>query len=105
MNLINPNKFKREIKEFVKGFQPTKEVYHIEFCYCPFDAAESVFTRFILCFPAVKELNFYLCTFSDDNFQNIQKFKNLKLNKSEFYKCNIPEVSSFCSLLKSISTI
>eukprot|EP00924_Labyrinthula_sp_SR-Ha-C_P011425 snap_masked-scaffold_46-processed-gene-0.23-mRNA-1 protein AED:1.00 eAED:1.00 QI:0/0/0/0/1/1/7/0/763 len=95
----NQEKFKREIKEFVKGFQPTQEVFK----YCPFDAVESIFVRFILCFPAVKKLTFWNCSFSKKNFKNLQKLKNIKLNYLKFWKCNIPEVSSFCSLLKSIS--
>eukprot|EP00924_Labyrinthula_sp_SR-Ha-C_P011466 snap_masked-scaffold_46-processed-gene-1.21-mRNA-1 protein AED:1.00 eAED:1.00 QI:0/0/0/0/1/1/6/0/814 len=113
LNPINPNKFKREIKEFVKGFQPTQEVSsieysiffypHVRFRYCPFDIVKSIFTRFILCFPAVKELSFWNCRFSKKNFKNLLNFKSLNLNKLGFYQCNIPEVSSFCSLLKSIS--
>eukprot|EP00924_Labyrinthula_sp_SR-Ha-C_P001514 maker-scaffold_18-snap-gene-0.44-mRNA-1 protein AED:0.22 eAED:0.22 QI:119/0.78/0.86/1/0.57/0.46/15/795/196 len=71
---------------------------------CPFDTVESAFTRFILCFPAMKELQFWNCRFSDENFQNFQQLKILKLNIMEFYQCNIPEVSSFCSLLSSINT-
>eukprot|EP00924_Labyrinthula_sp_SR-Ha-C_P011490 snap_masked-scaffold_46-processed-gene-1.46-mRNA-1 protein AED:0.79 eAED:1.00 QI:0/0/0/0.25/1/1/8/0/682 len=98
---INPNKFKREIEEFVKGFQPDKEVSSISFDYCPFDAIESISVRFILCFPAVKYLSFEFCRFSKKNFKNLQKLKNIKLNYLKFCKCNIPEVSSFCSLLKS----
>eukprot|EP00924_Labyrinthula_sp_SR-Ha-C_P010569 snap_masked-scaffold_102-processed-gene-0.30-mRNA-1 protein AED:1.00 eAED:1.00 QI:0/0/0/0/1/1/8/0/464 len=100
---ITPNKFKREIEEFVKGFQPDKEVSIIELKYCPLDAVKSIFVRFILCFPAVKALAFWNCRFSKKNFKNLQKLKGLKLNELKFYKCNIPEVSSFCSLLKSIS--
>eukprot|EP00924_Labyrinthula_sp_SR-Ha-C_P003508 snap_masked-scaffold_97-processed-gene-0.9-mRNA-1 protein AED:1.00 eAED:1.00 QI:0/0/0/0/1/1/8/0/773 len=99
-NPINKDNFKREITEFVKGFQPTQEVSFIDFRYCPFDAVESIFTRFIPCFPAVKVLSFANCIFSDENFQHL---KILKLNRLGFYHCNIPEVSSFCSLLKSIS--
>eukprot|EP00924_Labyrinthula_sp_SR-Ha-C_P012066 snap_masked-scaffold_26-processed-gene-3.20-mRNA-1 protein AED:1.00 eAED:1.00 QI:0/0/0/0/1/1/8/0/796 len=102
-NPINPEKFKREIKEFVKGFQPTQEVSFIEFEYCPFDAVKSIFVRFILCFPAVKELKFWNCRFSKKNFKNLQKIKKVKLNYLELVECNIPEVSSFCTLLKSIS--
>eukprot|EP00924_Labyrinthula_sp_SR-Ha-C_P011491 snap_masked-scaffold_46-processed-gene-1.44-mRNA-1 protein AED:0.80 eAED:1.00 QI:0/0/0/0.33/1/1/6/0/796 len=109
----NPNKFKREIEEFVKGFQPDKEVSSISysiffslyarFDYCPFDAIESISVRFILCFPAVKYLSFEFCRFSKKNFKNLKKLKNLKLDKLDFSYCNIPEVSSFCSLLKSIN--
>eukprot|EP00924_Labyrinthula_sp_SR-Ha-C_P006084 snap_masked-scaffold_65-processed-gene-0.45-mRNA-1 protein AED:1.00 eAED:1.00 QI:0/0/0/0/1/1/8/0/630 len=100
---INPNKFKREIEEFVKGFLADKDVSFILFEYCPFDTVESIFLRFILGFPAVKKLNFVHCTFSDEKFQNFQQLKILKLNTLEFLDCNIPEVSSFYSLLKSIS--
>eukprot|EP00924_Labyrinthula_sp_SR-Ha-C_P007565 snap_masked-scaffold_110-processed-gene-0.15-mRNA-1 protein AED:1.00 eAED:1.00 QI:0/0/0/0/1/1/8/0/304 len=96
-------KFKREIEEFVKGSQPDKEVPFIEFAYCPFGTVESIFVRFILCFPAVKELEICHCSFSDENFQNLQQLKNLKLNILEFYYCYIPEVGSFCSLLKSLN--
>eukprot|EP00924_Labyrinthula_sp_SR-Ha-C_P010603 snap_masked-scaffold_61-processed-gene-0.18-mRNA-1 protein AED:1.00 eAED:1.00 QI:0/0/0/0/1/1/4/0/100 len=71
---INPNKLKMEIEEFVKGFQPDKEVSIIEFDHFPFYAVKSIFVRFILCFPAVKYLRFWNCTFSDKNFQNFQKF-------------------------------
>eukprot|EP00924_Labyrinthula_sp_SR-Ha-C_P004222 snap_masked-scaffold_3-processed-gene-17.32-mRNA-1 protein AED:1.00 eAED:1.00 QI:0/0/0/0/1/1/8/0/325 len=102
-NQINPDKFKREIEEFVKGFQPDKEVSFIDFRYCPFDAVEVMFVRFILCFPAVKTLSFWHCSFSDENIQNLQKLQSLNLNKLGFFYCNIPEVSSFCSLSKSIS--
>eukprot|EP00924_Labyrinthula_sp_SR-Ha-C_P011467 snap_masked-scaffold_46-processed-gene-1.13-mRNA-1 protein AED:1.00 eAED:1.00 QI:0/0/0/0/1/1/8/0/785 len=100
---ISPDNFKREITEFVKGFQPTQEVSFISFEHCPFDAVESIFVRFILCFPAVRELHFWNCRFSKKNFKNLLNFKSLNLNKLGFYQCNIPEVSSFCSLLKSIS--
>eukprot|EP00924_Labyrinthula_sp_SR-Ha-C_P011494 snap_masked-scaffold_46-processed-gene-1.90-mRNA-1 protein AED:1.00 eAED:1.00 QI:0/0/0/0/1/1/7/0/774 len=100
---INPNKFKREITEFVKGFQPDKEASTVRFRYCPFDAAKSIFIRFILCFPVVKKLRFWKCRFSDENFKKLQELKILKLNHLKFLGCNIPEVSSFCSLLKSIS--
>eukprot|EP00924_Labyrinthula_sp_SR-Ha-C_P010196 maker-scaffold_23-snap-gene-0.8-mRNA-1 protein AED:0.05 eAED:0.05 QI:76/0.71/0.5/1/1/1/8/0/219 len=100
----NPNQFKREIEEFVKGFQLNKEVSYIRCRYCPFDAVESAFTRFILCFPAVKGLHFVNCRFSDENFKTFQQLKILELNRLEFYQCNIPEVSSFCSLLSSINT-
>eukprot|EP00924_Labyrinthula_sp_SR-Ha-C_P004366 snap_masked-scaffold_3-processed-gene-21.58-mRNA-1 protein AED:1.00 eAED:1.00 QI:0/0/0/0/1/1/6/0/774 len=103
---INPNKFNKEIKEFVKGFQPDQEVtsivYALFFCryvsfnYCPLDALKSIFVRFLLCFPAVKRL-------SDENFKNLQEHKNLMLNNLEFNRCNIPEVSSVCSFLKSTS--
>eukprot|EP00924_Labyrinthula_sp_SR-Ha-C_P010268 snap_masked-scaffold_23-processed-gene-1.22-mRNA-1 protein AED:1.00 eAED:1.00 QI:0/0/0/0/1/1/7/0/289 len=102
-NPINPGKFTREIEDFVKGFQLNKEVSIIKFKYCPFDSVKSAFTRFILCFPAVKSLLFWNCRFSDENFQNFQQFKILKLNILEFTECNIPEVSSFCSLLSSIN--
>eukprot|EP00924_Labyrinthula_sp_SR-Ha-C_P012075 snap_masked-scaffold_26-processed-gene-3.36-mRNA-1 protein AED:1.00 eAED:1.00 QI:0/0/0/0/1/1/6/0/130 len=88
-------KFKRDIKEFVKGFQPTQEVSSISFEYCPFHALKSIFLRFILCFPAVKELS---CRFSNKNFRILQKLK-----KFSFSVCNIPEVNSFCSLIKSIN--
>eukprot|EP00924_Labyrinthula_sp_SR-Ha-C_P006476 maker-scaffold_80-snap-gene-0.1-mRNA-1 protein AED:0.06 eAED:0.06 QI:84/0.8/0.83/1/0.8/0.66/6/11/191 len=71
---------------------------------CPFYAVESIFKRFIFCFPAVKELQFWNCSFSDENFQNFQQLKLFKLNIIEFYGCNIPEVCSFCSLLSSINT-
>eukprot|EP00924_Labyrinthula_sp_SR-Ha-C_P010600 snap_masked-scaffold_61-processed-gene-0.28-mRNA-1 protein AED:1.00 eAED:1.00 QI:0/0/0/0/1/1/7/0/241 len=101
-----PNKFKREIEEFVKGFQPDKEVPIIEFDHFPFDAVKSIFVRFIPCFPAVKELNFLSCTFSDDNFKNFKQIKILKLNMLKYFRfkyCNIPEVSSFYSYLKSIN--
>eukprot|EP00924_Labyrinthula_sp_SR-Ha-C_P000310 maker-scaffold_25-snap-gene-3.68-mRNA-1 protein AED:0.00 eAED:0.00 QI:45/1/1/1/1/1/7/157/191 len=103
-NPINPDKFKREIEEFVKGLQLNNEVSTILFGYCPFYAVESIFTNFILCFPAVKELNFVNCRFSDENFQNFQQLKMLKLNLLVFTECNIPEVNSFCSLLSSINT-
>eukprot|EP00924_Labyrinthula_sp_SR-Ha-C_P007526 snap_masked-scaffold_24-processed-gene-5.21-mRNA-1 protein AED:1.00 eAED:1.00 QI:0/0/0/0/1/1/5/0/101 len=62
-----------------------------------------MFLRFILCFTAVKNLKFYFCRFSDDNFQNFQQFINLKLGWLIFNKCNIPEMGSFCSFLKSIN--
>eukprot|EP00924_Labyrinthula_sp_SR-Ha-C_P007513 maker-scaffold_24-snap-gene-5.56-mRNA-1 protein AED:0.03 eAED:0.03 QI:32/0.83/0.71/1/0.83/0.71/7/208/190 len=101
---INPDKFKREMEEFVKGFQLKKEVSVIEFKYCPLYAVESIFTRFILCFPAVKALRFWNCIFSDENFQTFQQLKILKLIFLLFSECNIPEVSSFCSLLSSINT-
>eukprot|EP00924_Labyrinthula_sp_SR-Ha-C_P010328 maker-scaffold_23-snap-gene-3.43-mRNA-1 protein AED:0.13 eAED:0.13 QI:47/0.83/1/1/0.66/0.42/7/100/242 len=100
----NLNQFKREMEEFVKGFQLSKEVSFIVFRDCPFYAVESIFTRFIFCFPAVKALHFVNCRFSDENFQNFQQLKILKLNITEFHQCNIPEVSSFCSLLSSINT-
>eukprot|EP00924_Labyrinthula_sp_SR-Ha-C_P007837 maker-scaffold_28-snap-gene-4.91-mRNA-1 protein AED:0.14 eAED:0.14 QI:17/0.75/0.55/1/0.62/0.55/9/0/483 len=86
---INLEVFKREIEEFVKGFNS-----------CLFHSVKSIFVRFISYFPAVKALRFFECSFSDENFL---KFKNLKLNKLEFEFCNIPEISSFCSFLKSIS--
>eukprot|EP00924_Labyrinthula_sp_SR-Ha-C_P010620 snap_masked-scaffold_61-processed-gene-0.54-mRNA-1 protein AED:1.00 eAED:1.00 QI:0/0/0/0/1/1/5/0/126 len=97
-----PNQFNREITEFVKGFQPDKEVSIILFEYCPFDAVKSIFLRFFLCFPAVKVLNFWHCRFSDEN---LQQLNILKLNRLQLKFCNIPEVSSFCSLLKSINSI
>eukprot|EP00924_Labyrinthula_sp_SR-Ha-C_P012716 snap_masked-scaffold_67-processed-gene-0.46-mRNA-1 protein AED:1.00 eAED:1.00 QI:0/0/0/0/1/1/8/0/228 len=100
---INSNNFKREIEELIKGFQPDKEVSTIWFQYCPFDAVKSIFVRLILCFPAVKTLVFSKCRFSDENFPNFQKLKKVKLDYLEFEYCNIPEVSSFCNLLKSIS--
>eukprot|EP00924_Labyrinthula_sp_SR-Ha-C_P004225 snap_masked-scaffold_3-processed-gene-17.42-mRNA-1 protein AED:1.00 eAED:1.00 QI:0/0/0/0/1/1/6/0/203 len=100
-NQINPKKFKTGIKGFVLGFQPTKEVFQ----YCLFHALKSIFVRFILCFPAVKKLKFYNSYFNERNFKDLQKLKNLKLNKLEFSYCNIPEVSSFCSLLKSTNYI
>eukprot|EP00924_Labyrinthula_sp_SR-Ha-C_P010352 maker-scaffold_23-snap-gene-4.54-mRNA-1 protein AED:0.02 eAED:0.02 QI:45/1/1/1/0.83/0.85/7/48/237 len=103
-NPITPNQFKREMEEFVKGFQLNKEVSFVRFRDCPFYAVESAFTRFILCFPAVKELRFWNCRFSDENFQNFQQLKILKLSSLMFTECNIPEVSSFCSLLSSINT-
>eukprot|EP00924_Labyrinthula_sp_SR-Ha-C_P011427 snap_masked-scaffold_46-processed-gene-0.36-mRNA-1 protein AED:1.00 eAED:1.00 QI:0/0/0/0/1/1/8/0/727 len=65
------------------------------FEYCPFHALKSIFLRFILCFPAVKELS---CRFSNKNFRILQKLK-----KFSFSVCNIPEVNSFCSLIKSIN--
>eukprot|EP00924_Labyrinthula_sp_SR-Ha-C_P007447 snap_masked-scaffold_24-processed-gene-3.0-mRNA-1 protein AED:1.00 eAED:1.00 QI:0/0/0/0/1/1/8/0/788 len=102
-NPINQDRFKREIKEFFKGFQPDKEVSSISFYYCPFDAVKSIFVRFLLCFPSVKELKFWYCRFSKKNFKNYQKLKKLKLNYLQFSECNISEVSFFCNLLKSIS--
>eukprot|EP00924_Labyrinthula_sp_SR-Ha-C_P007761 snap_masked-scaffold_28-processed-gene-2.31-mRNA-1 protein AED:1.00 eAED:1.00 QI:0/0/0/0/1/1/7/0/770 len=100
---IYPNLFKWDIEEFLIGIQQDKEVSLIDFRYCPFHFVKSIFVRFILCFPAMKELSFWNCTFSDENFQNFQKFKILKLNKLDIGFCNISEVSSFYSLLKSIS--
>eukprot|EP00924_Labyrinthula_sp_SR-Ha-C_P012039 snap_masked-scaffold_26-processed-gene-2.37-mRNA-1 protein AED:1.00 eAED:1.00 QI:0/0/0/0/1/1/6/0/143 len=100
---INPNKFKREIEEFVKGFQPTQDVSSLEFLYCPLYAVKSIFVRLILCFTAVKKLRFWYCRFSDENFKNLQKLKKVKLNYLKFFGCKIPEVSSFCSLLNSIN--
>eukprot|EP00924_Labyrinthula_sp_SR-Ha-C_P014641 snap_masked-scaffold_34-processed-gene-3.52-mRNA-1 protein AED:1.00 eAED:1.00 QI:0/0/0/0/1/1/6/0/239 len=100
---INPNKFKREIEEFVKGFQLDQDVSFIEFRYCPFEAIKSTFLKFILCFPAVKKLQFEICRFSDKNFRNLQEFKNLKLNYLEFIQCTITQMNSFCSFLKSIT--
>eukprot|EP00924_Labyrinthula_sp_SR-Ha-C_P011562 snap_masked-scaffold_17-processed-gene-1.16-mRNA-1 protein AED:1.00 eAED:1.00 QI:0/0/0/0/1/1/6/0/270 len=101
------------MKKFVKGFQPDKEVSSIKytiffhsyarFDFCPFDLVKSIFVRFLLCFPSVKELEFFTCKFSKKNFKNHQKLKNMKLNYLNFYGCFIPEVSSFCSVLKSIS--
>eukprot|EP00924_Labyrinthula_sp_SR-Ha-C_P010212 snap_masked-scaffold_23-processed-gene-0.14-mRNA-1 protein AED:1.00 eAED:1.00 QI:0/0/0/0/1/1/7/0/142 len=102
-NPINTGEFKREIEEFVKGFQPIEEVSLITFRYCPFDAVKSIFVRFILCFPAMKELRFRNCRFSKKNFINFQQLKILKLNRLVFYECNIPEVSSFCIYLKTNS--
>eukprot|EP00924_Labyrinthula_sp_SR-Ha-C_P015325 snap_masked-scaffold_9-processed-gene-13.85-mRNA-1 protein AED:1.00 eAED:1.00 QI:0/0/0/0/1/1/5/0/76 len=52
-----------------------------KFEYCPLGALKSIFTRFILCFPAVKELHHFSCTFSEENFQNIQQLKKSNLNK------------------------
>eukprot|EP00924_Labyrinthula_sp_SR-Ha-C_P015312 snap_masked-scaffold_9-processed-gene-13.90-mRNA-1 protein AED:1.00 eAED:1.00 QI:0/0/0/0/1/1/6/0/204 len=113
-NPVNPDKFKREIEKFVKGFQPNKEVssisysiffyIYVGFDYCPFDDVRSIFVRFIICFPAVKALAFWNCRCSDENFQNFQPLKILKLNSLVFTECNIPEVSSFCSLSSSINT-
>eukprot|EP00924_Labyrinthula_sp_SR-Ha-C_P008584 snap_masked-scaffold_37-processed-gene-0.10-mRNA-1 protein AED:1.00 eAED:1.00 QI:0/0/0/0/1/1/5/0/118 len=86
-NQINPNKFKTEVEEFVEGFQPDQEVSFINFLYCPFEAIKSNFLKLILCFPAVKQIGFSRCSFSDENFQNLQKLKILKLNclSSDFF--------------------
>eukprot|EP00924_Labyrinthula_sp_SR-Ha-C_P010242 maker-scaffold_23-snap-gene-1.1-mRNA-1 protein AED:0.04 eAED:0.04 QI:33/0.83/0.85/1/0.66/0.85/7/19/227 len=80
-NPINPDKFKREIEEFVKGLQLNKEVSFINFRYCPFYAVKTKFTRFIHCFPVIKSIRFENCRFSDENFQNFQQLKILKLKK------------------------
>eukprot|EP00924_Labyrinthula_sp_SR-Ha-C_P012071 snap_masked-scaffold_26-processed-gene-3.25-mRNA-1 protein AED:1.00 eAED:1.00 QI:0/0/0/0/1/1/6/0/205 len=84
---INPNKFKREIKEFVKGFQPTQGVSSISF---------------ILCFSAVKTLSFLNCMFSKKNYKNFKELKNLKLYKLELYQ-NIFSTKYLSNLFKSLS--
>eukprot|EP00924_Labyrinthula_sp_SR-Ha-C_P007168 maker-scaffold_8-snap-gene-11.33-mRNA-1 protein AED:0.54 eAED:0.54 QI:0/0.71/0.5/0.87/1/1/8/0/788 len=100
-NYINPNKFKREIKEFVKGFQQDSEVSSIVFWYCPFGVIKSDILKFFLCFPALKKLIFLFCSFRYQNSKNIQDLKTLELNYLSFAYCYISRKSSFCSFLKS----
>eukprot|EP00924_Labyrinthula_sp_SR-Ha-C_P004546 snap_masked-scaffold_1-processed-gene-3.31-mRNA-1 protein AED:1.00 eAED:1.00 QI:0/0/0/0/1/1/9/0/277 len=100
-NPINPKKFKTEIIRFIKGFQSDKEVSTVWFECCPFDAVKLIY---LSCESTAR------CRFSEKNFKNLQELKILKPNKLNyiflyfrFDECNIPEVSSFCSFLKSIS--
>eukprot|EP00924_Labyrinthula_sp_SR-Ha-C_P012626 snap_masked-scaffold_10-processed-gene-12.29-mRNA-1 protein AED:1.00 eAED:1.00 QI:0/0/0/0/1/1/6/0/130 len=104
-NPINRNKFYTEIIDFIKVFQPDQEVTFLSFLYCSIDALKYNILIILLCFPALKQLDFYKCAFSDTNFKGLKILKSLALKSLKFKSCKIPEVISFCSFLKSTSII